>query len=344
MRRIQVGCGSKPGGFQAFAAKRLSMKTLQVHLMSWLILLLTGAASALPTGALVGTVEAEVPDQVAVYRCQSGPMTGLKPGDVVGLVRSGTSLGEATVLRASPELLISLKGLFECAPGDLLVFRRSSRAPGKPRPAAPTPTPAPNPASEAAPAPAPEAPPAPDTASSPAFQPEAPSPEAPRDPAREALGQWHEDLDMRLEHFLRLGPADKPTSPHPASLKKAWALSGRSSFLEASKVYGNLAASLQREGLARLASDPGRGREAWSLGLEALSLRALCLFLAETPDRARAAFEALARENPKGALGSARALSSVRSRANTWLARLPQRGEEANRKGSIRIQSDGVQR
>jgi len=336
------------GGFRTSAAKRVPMKDLKVLLASLLILLLTGAASALPTGALVGTVEAEVPDQVAVYRCQSGPMTGLKPGDVVGLVRSGTSLGEATVLRASPELVISLRGLFECAPGDLLVFSRSSRVPGKPRPAAPTaapaPVPAPAPASEAAPAPAPDAPSDPGTAPSPTLQPEAPLPEAPRDPAREALGQWHEDLDMRLEHFLRLGPADKPTSPHPASLKKAWALSGRSSFLEASKVYGNLAASLQREGLARLASDPGRGREAWSLGLEALSLRALCLFLAETPDRARAAFEALARENPKGALGSARALSTVRARANTWLARLPQRGEEANRKGSIRIQSDGVQR
>ena len=331
------------GGFRTSAAKRVPMKDLKVLLASWLILLLTGAASALPTGALVGTVEAEVPDQVAVYRCQSGPMTGLKPGDVVGLVRSGTSLGEATVLRASPELLISLKGLFECAPGDLLVFRRSSRAPGKPRPAAPTPTPAPNPASVAAPAPAPEAPPA-RTPPPPRLPARGPLAGSARDPAREALGQWHEDLDMRLEHFLRLGPADKPTSPHPASLKKAWALSGRSSFLEASKVYGNLAASLQREGLARLASDPGRGREAWSLGLEALSLRALCLFLAETPDRARAAFEALARENPKGALGSARALSSVRSRANTWLPRLPQRGEEANRKGSIRIQSDGVQR
>ncbi len=330
------------GGFRALAAKRQPMKALQVLLVSLLILLLAGSASALPAGALVGTVEAEVPDQVAVYRCRPGPMTGLKPGDVVGLVRSETSLGEATVLRASPELLISLRGLFECAPGDLLVFSRSSRVPERPRP--PAPAPAPAPASEPALAPAPEAPPAPDTDSSPALQPEATSPETPQDPAREALAQWHEDLNMRLEHFLRLGPADKPASPHPASLKKAWALSGRSSFLDAAKVYGTLAAALQREGLAGLASDPGRGREAWSLGLEALSLRALCLFLAETPDRARAAFEALARENPKGAMGSARALSTVRARANTWLVRLPRRGEEAGRKGSIRIQSDGVRR
>jgi hypothetical protein len=316
------------------------MNMSRILLLSWLILLLAETALALPTGALVGTVEAEVPDQVAIYRCRPGPMTGLKPGDVVGLVRLGTSLGEATVLHASPELLISLKGLFECAPGDLLVFRRSSRAPEGPRP--PAPAPAADPSAD--PATAPDAPALPDTAPSPALQPEAPTPEAPRDPAREALGLWHEELNMRLEHFLRLGPADKPASPHPASLKKAWALSGRSSFLEAAKVYGNLAAALQREALARLASDPGRGREAWSLGLEALSLRALCLFLAETPDRARAAFEALARENPKGALGSARALSTVRARANTWLARLPQRGDEARRKGSIRIQSDGVER
>jgi hypothetical protein len=77
------------------------------------------------------------------------------------------------------------------------------------------------------------------------------------------------------------------------------------------------------------------------LGLEALSLRALCLFLANTPDRARAAFEALARENPQGALGSARALSTVRARANIWLLRLSRRGDEAHRKGTFRIQSDG---
>lgn len=326
------------------AAKRPTMNMSRILLLSWLILLLAETALALPTGALVGTVEAEVPDQVAIYRCRPGPMTGLKPGDVVGLVRSGTSLGEATVLHASPELLISLKGLFECAPGDLLVFRRSSRAPEGPRPPAPAPAADPSADPGADPATAPDAPAVPDTAPSRALQPDDSSPEAPRDPAREALGLWHEELNMRLEHFLRLGPADKPASPHPASLKKAWALSGRSSFLEAAKVYGNLAAALQREGLARLASDPGRGREAWSLGLEALSLRALCLFLAETPDRARAAFEALARENPKGALGSARALSTVRARANTWLARLPQRGDEARRKGSIRIQSDGVER
>ena len=307
------------------------MKTLQVLLVSLLIFLLAGMATALPTGAVVGTVEAEVPDQVAVYRCRPGPMTGLKPGDVVSLVRAGTPLGEATVLRVSPELRISLKGLFECAPGDLLVFSRSRRVQERPRPSAPGPAPTSGAAPDLLPVPG----------ASPSLQTETPSPEATRDPAREALGEWHKGLDMRLEHFLRLGPADKPTSPHPASLKKAWALSGRSSFLEAAKAYGNLAAALQREGLARLAADPGRGREAWSLGLEALSLRALCLFLANTPDRARAAFEALARENPQGALGSARALSMVRARANIWLLRLSRQGDEAHRKGTFRIQSDG---
>lgn len=310
-------------------AKRPAMSACRIFLLPWLILLLTGTALALPAGALVGAVEAEVPDQVAVYRCRPGPMTGLKAGDVVGLVRAGTSLGEATVLRTSPELLISLRGLFECLPGDLLVFSRNTRSPALPRPPV------------AGPAPAPDSPP---SNPEPDPQSEDSAPETPQDPARETLGQWHQDLKLRLEHFLRLGPADKPASPHPANLQKAWALNERSDFLEAAKVYGNLAAALQREGLGGLTSDPGRGREAWSLGLEALSLRALCLFLAETPDRARAAFEALARENPKGALGSARALSMVRSRANTWLARLPKRGDEARRKGSIRIHPDGVER
>lgn len=330
------------------------MTTLRRALL--LLLLLSGIASALPMGAVVGTVESEVPGQVAVYRCQPGPMLGLKPGDVVSVMRAGVTVGEATVVRISPELHISGNGALECLPGDQVVYMRSPRRPAEaPRPAA-TPSPAvdPSPAPEAttgeptpAPAPSPmamgeETPQAPIPEAMPSISdspPVAVAPPAPASTLTDAtdvanLQKWHGDLDTRLRAYLRPRMKGKLASPHLDRLAKAKALADKRRYADASSVYGKLGAALQAEGRACLGSDPVRGRELWSLGLESLSLRALCLFLHEDVKRARAAFEPLARENPGGSLASARALSTVRGRANVYLKRLPRGIDPRSEKGT----------
>lgn len=328
-----------------------------------LLLLLARAGLALPMGAVVGKVESEVPGQVAVFQCQPGPMVGLKPGDVVSLVRSGAKLGEATVLRAAPDLVISLKGVFECAPGDLVVYLRRARAPEAPRPAAVARPAAPPPVGESpsgtGPAGAPEPPAPAEAAAIPAAPaiPEAPAPieataetepvstppAAPPPPAKAAPAPpaapapsasaedlatfqgWHGGLGARLKSYLRPRSKGKLASPHLDRWERAGALVAKARYEEAASLFGKLGTALQAEGSGVLGADPVRGREAWSLGLESLSLRGLCLVMADESGRARAAFEALARENPAGALASSRALSMVRGRANAFLKRLPPR-------------------
>ncbi len=305
------------------------MTTFRTFLATLLtILILISAALAVPVGAVVGTITSEVEDQVAVYRCHPGPMLGLELGDVVAVMRSGRPLGEAVVVRTQPELLVSLKGLYEVAAGDMLVYQRRSRNPQTPRPprasVSPEATPStqtPEPSPEAAGPTAPAALPVP-----PAQPPEAPpelAPETPTPADLATLQDWHAQLDGRLTRYVRPQSSDSSPSPHRTRLKKAGSLTGEQRYLEAAALYGKLGAALQQEGQAILASAEVRGREAWSLGFEALSLRALCLFLAEDPARSRAAFEALLQTNPKGVLSSARALSMVRGRAKTYLSRLP---------------------
>ncbi len=286
------------------------MTTFRTFLATLLtILILISAALAVPVGAVVGTITSEVEDQVAVYRCHPGPMLGLELGDVVAVMRSGRPLGEAVVVRTQPELLVSLKGLYEVAAGDMLVYQRRSRNPQTPRPPRASVSPEATPSTQT-PEPSPEAPPE--------LAPETPTP---ADLA--TLQDWHAQLDGRLTRYVRPQSSDSSPSPHRTRLKKAGSLTGEQRYLEAAALYGKLGAALQQEGQAILASAEVRGREAWSLGFEALSLRALCLFLAEDPARSRAAFEALLQTNPKGVLSSARALSMVRGRAKTYLSRLP---------------------
>jgi len=285
------------------------MKTLRALTCLLLLLMSTNAALAVPVGALVGTVVTEVEDQVAIYRCQAGPMLGLTAGDVVAVMHAGQERGEATVTRTEPHLLISLKGLYRVEPGDLLVYRRQGRQ-SLPRPSAGRPKPAASPGGPAA------STPAPDSGTTPA-------PEAPTPADRANLQAWHGELDARLDRYIRPHAEDAAMVTHRGRLKKAAEHVRKQAWLEAAALYGKLGSTLQQEGQATLARNEVRGREAWSLGFESLSLRALCLFLAEEPARARAAFDALLQTSPKGAMASARALSMVRGRAKAYLGRLP---------------------
>ncbi len=306
------------------------MNTLRALATVLFLLVSSHAALAVPVGAVVGSVGTEVENQVAVYRCQAGPMRGLTAGDVVAVVHAGQELGEATVVRTEPELVVSLKGLYQVAAGDLLVFRRQGRQP-QPHPAARVP--APGRLTPATPGAGP-AEPSPDPPAA-----DEPAPEAATPADQASLQAWHGELDTRLDRYVRLQASDAVARAQRDRLKKAANLARGQGYLEAAALYGKVGSALQQQGQATLAKAAVPGREAWSLGFEALSLRALCLFLAEEPARSRAAFEALLKTNPKGALASARALSTVRGRAKAYLGRLPRptrRSEAGRPKGLTR--------
>ena len=83
----------------------------------------------------------EIPAQVGVFSVTLLPGANLKPGDIVSVLRDGSKLGEATVLRldASGNAYISLKGVFDAQPGDRVDFARSAAVPAPaPSPSATT--------------------------------------------------------------------------------------------------------------------------------------------------------------------------------------------------------------
>lgn len=87
-------------------------------------LLLTG----LCWGQDVGTVGAELPNQIGVYELKTAGESELERGDIVRIVRDGEVLGEATVMSITDDqTTISLKGVYDTLRGDSVQFARKAK-------------------------------------------------------------------------------------------------------------------------------------------------------------------------------------------------------------------------
>ena len=88
------------------------------------VLLLLSPAFAQP----LGTISRELPNQILVYEVRRQGATPVKKGDIVK-VEHAKGVGEATVMTVADGMLtISLKGVYEVAPGNVVSWSRSPNA------------------------------------------------------------------------------------------------------------------------------------------------------------------------------------------------------------------------
>ncbi len=90
-----------------------------------ILIALLNLTSVVSAQGPTGVVGREVPDQVGVFEVRVKDASELRPGDILTVLRTGESQGEAVILSIEgTKLLVSTKGETEARPGDEVRFAR----------------------------------------------------------------------------------------------------------------------------------------------------------------------------------------------------------------------------